>query len=265
MKTFRINGIELATVDRGAGPPVVLLHGFPLDHTMWNAQVEALSQHYRVLAPDLRGFGRSETGDAKVTMEQFADDVAALLDAAGVAGPITLAGLSMGGYVAWQFWRKHTHRLRALLLCDTRATADTAEAAAGRLDTAQRVLREGPGPLVDTMIPKLFAETTLEKDPGLIESVRRVMLSTSPAGIAAAARAVAERPDVTAWLDHIACPTLVLVGRLDRISTPDEMRSIALAIPGARFVEIAGAGHMAPLENPSAANAAMLDFLTGAI
>ena len=130
---------------------VVLVHGFPIDHAMWDAQVEALSRRCRVLAVDLRGFGRSEATDAPATMEQFADDLAGLLDALGVREPIVLGGLSMGGYVCFAFWRKYAARLRALVLCDTRAEADSPEAAAARRATALRVLDSGPGVLVDEM------------------------------------------------------------------------------------------------------------------
>ncbi|OHB84842.1 MAG: hypothetical protein A2V98_26640 [Planctomycetes bacterium RBG_16_64_12] len=265
MKTLHVNAVELATVDQGAGPPLVLVHGFPLDHTMWSAQVKALSARYRVIAPDLRGFGRSGASEGKVTMEQFADDLAALLEALDVDEPVVFCGLSMGGYVAWQFWSKYTYKVRALVLCDTRAVGDTRETAAGRLKTAEQVLREGPAPLVETMTPKLFAEATFQKRPELVESVRRVMLAADPRGVAAAARGMAERPDVTAWLGRIGCPTLVLVGQFDKISSPEEMRAIAAAIPGARFVEIAGAGHMSPLENPQEVNEAMLKFLADVI
>ena len=261
MKTLEVNGVELATVDSGAGVPVVLVHGFPLDHTMWDAQREALSRVYRVIAPDLRGFGRSGVTEGTVTMEQFADDLAALLDGLGVDEPVVLCGLSMGGYVAWQFWRKYAPRVRALVLCDTRAAADTPEAARGRLETADRVLREGPAPLVEAMIPKLLPESSRKKNPHVADSLRRVILAADPRGIAAAARGMAERPDVTALLGQIRCPTLVLVGRLDRISTPDQMRAIADAIADARFVPIAEAGHVSPMENPDAVSAAMLEFL----
>jgi len=261
MKTLDVNGVELATVDSGAGAPVVLVHGFPLDHAMWDAQLEALSRAYRVIAPDLRGFGRSGVTEGKVTMEQFADDLAALLDRLGIEEPVVLCGLSMGGYVAWQFWRKYAPRLRALVLCDTRAVADAPEAARGRLETADRVLREGPAPLADAMLPKLLPESSRKRNPHVADSLRRVILATDPRGIAAAARGMADRPDVTGLLGQIRCPTLVLVGRLDRFSTPDEMRAIADAIPGARFVPIAEAGHMSPMENPDAVNAAMLRFL----
>lgn len=261
MKTQIVNGVELAFVDRGTGPPVLLVHGFPLDHSMWDAQIDALSEKYRVIAPDLRGFGRSTVTDGAVAMEQFADDLAALLDALEIDESITFCGLSMGGYVAWAFWRKYRTRLRGLILCDTRATGDTPEVAAGRREMAEHVLREGPALLVEGMTPKLFGRTTMTDRPDIVDSLRRVMFGTDPCGIAAAARGMADRPDVTAELGRIDCPTLLVVGRQDAISTPDEMRAIARAIPGARLVEIAGAGHMSPLEKPAEVSAAMMDFL----
>lgn len=261
MKTLNVNGIEMAALDQGAGLPVLLVHGFPLDHTMWSAQVEALSEQHRVIAPDLRGFGRSGVTEGTVTMEQFADDLAALADALGVKGPVVFCGLSMGGYVAWQFWVKYSHRVRAMVLCDTRAVADAPEAARARMDTAEQVLREGPAPLAKAMIPKLIPESSRKKHPAMVRSLESVILATDPRGIAAASRGMARRPDFTAMLGQINCPALVVAGQLDRISTPEEMRAIADAIPGARFVEIPGAGHMSPLENPREANAALLQFL----
>lgn len=263
MKTLEVNGVELAVEDRGSGPVLLLVHGFPLDHTMWNAQIEALSDRCRVIAPDLRGFGRSGVTDGTVTMEQFADDMAGLIDALEIAAPIVFCGLSMGGYVAWQFWKKYTQRVRGLILCDTRAIADTPEVAAGRRETAERVVRQGPESLADTMMPKLLAEAALAANPRMAQSLRRMILSADAKGIAAAARGMAERPDVTSMLGGIHCPTLVVVGRFDAISTPSEMRSIADAIPDAHLVEIAGAGHMSPMENPAGVNAAIMEFLAG--
>jgi len=263
MKTQTVNGIQLAYVDAGAGRPVVLVHGFPLDHSMWKAQIGALSESYRVIAPDLRGFGRSGVSEGTVTMQQFADDLAALLDALQVDEPVVLCGLSMGGYVAWQFWRRHGWRLGGLILCDTRAVSDTPQAAAARREMAQRVLREGPAPLVAQMMPKLFAPSTAKDQPEVVESLRRVMLKTDPRGIAAAARGMAERPEMVSKLHQIDCPVLVIVGELDVISTVEEMRAIAGAIPRARLVEIAGCGHMAPLERAAEVSAALREFLGG--
>jgi 3-oxoadipate enol-lactonase len=261
MQTQTVNGIELALVDQGNGSPVVLVHGFPLDHTMWNAQIDALSEDYRVIAPDLRGFGGSGVSEGTVTMQQFADDLAGLLEALEVDEPVVLCGLSMGGYVALQFCQHHASRLCGLILCDTRALSDTPEVAAARREMAERVLREGPAPLVEQMMPRLFAEATIRDQPQLVDSLRRVMMAADPKGIAAAARGMAQRPDMVSRLGQIDCPTLVIVGQWDAISTPEEMRAIARAIPHARLVEIAGCGHMSPVERPAELSAAMLEFL----
>lgn len=251
----------MALVDQGAGAPLVLVHGFPLDHSMWSEQIAVLCGRCRVLAPDLRGFGRSAVTDGKVTMEQFADDLAATLDALEVTEPITLCGLSMGGYVVFEFWRKYGDRLAGVILCDTRAAADTPEAAAVRRETAERVLREGPAPLVETMVPKLLAESTRNGRPEVVEAIRRMILETDPRGIAAASLGMAERIDFTGELDKITIPTLVLAGELDVISTPEEMVGICRAIPHGRFVEIPGAGHMTPMENPAEVNEVIVEFL----
>ena len=196
-------------------------------------------------------------------MDQYADDLAGLLDGLAIREPVVLCGLSMGGYIAFQFWRRYAARLRGLILCDTRAAADTPEAAAARHGMAERVLREGPAPLVESMLPRLFAETTRQRQPQVVEQLRQVMMAGDPRGMAAAARGMAERPDMTPMLGEIRCPTLVLVGQNDVISTPAEMRGIAEAIPGAKFVEIPAAGHLAPLENAAEVNAAIAKFLAG--
>ena len=309
MRTLSVNGVRLATVDRGSGLPVLLVHGFPLDHTMWDAQVGVLSGRFRVIAPDLRGFGQSglavgqppsavgtvgqppsavvesaQPGAAvpqaavpqatvpqatvpqatlpqTVTMDQFADDLAALVDALGITERVVLCGLSMGGYIAFAFCRKYAARLRGLILCDTRATADTPEAAAGRRETAQRVLREGPAPLADAMLPKLLAPATLAKRPETVAALRKVILAGDPSGIAAALRGMAERADSTPLLAQIGCPTLVLSGQEDPLSPVDQMQALARQIPSARFVTIPGAGHLPPLEQPAETTAAIEGFL----
>jgi len=256
-----IGDISLQVAQRGAGKPLVLVHGFPLDHTMWAAQMAALSSRHLVLAPDLRGFGASGVTSGTVTMEQYADDLAALLDAMQIREPVTFCSLSMGGYVAWQFVARHRPRLARLILCDTRAAADTPDAAAGRLKTAERVLAEGAQVVADAMLPKLFAPQNLARNADYVQATREVILRTPPEGIAAALRGMAQRKDVTSQLATIDVPTLVLCGEHDGISPPAEMRQIAAAIPGAEYVEIADAGHMAPLENPLAVNAKIASFM----
>lgn len=265
MKTATLTSTEMTYVDRGSGLPVLLVHGFPLDHTMWSAQIDALADGVRVIAPDLRGFGRTPLGQVDpsrgISMQQYADELAELLDALAIREPIVLAGFSMGGYVAWQFVRRHANRLRALVLSDTRAAADTEEAREGRMKMAQHVAEWGSARVAEMMGPKLLAPRTFETKPAVVQAVRRVVEQTSPAAIAAAQRGMAARPDSTDLLPKIGVPTLVIVGAHDAISTRSEMESIARAIPGAHLAVIPGAGHMAPMENPAGVNEALARFL----
>jgi pimeloyl-ACP methyl ester carboxylesterase len=262
MKTLRIRDLEMAFVDEGSGLPLLLVHGFPLDHSMWKYQIAELAQHCRVIAPDLRGFGGTTAMPGIATMEQMADDLAALVDELGVHEKILFCGLSMGGYVGWQFARKYEDRLQALVACDTRAIADTPEQATSRRELAERVLREGPAPVAEAMLPKLFSGETLERRPDLVNATRDVILRTRPEGIVAALRGLAERPDVTEMLPKIGVATLVIVGEHDAISSPDEMQGIAASIPNAAWVVVPHAGHLSPLENPDVFNEALAQYIT---
>ena len=261
MPTAKVHEINLHYVERGRGLPLLLVHGFPLDYTMWQGQLEGLADRYRVIAPDLRGFGQSGVTAGLATMPRMADDLAQLLEGLAIHEPVALCGLSMGGYVAWQFGLRHRERLARLILCDTRAVGDAPEAAANRIGLADRVQKEGPAFVAETMIPKLFAPATIEAKAPCVEATRQVILRTNPQGIAAASRGMAQRPDVTPWLARFDMPALVVCGQHDAISKPDEMRGIAERMPSARFVEIAGAGHMAPLEKPAEVNAVIREFL----
>lgn len=194
-------------------------------------------------------------------MEQLADDMAELLDRLDIAEPITFCGLSMGGYVAWQFWQRHASRLARLILCDTRAVADTEEVASGRLIMAERVLSEGALIIADAMLPKLFAEQSVRQQRDIIEATREVIQATAPATIAGALRGMARRSDMTSELPSVHVPTLVICGEHDSISTANEMRSIADRLPNANFVEVAGSGHMTPLEDPHSVTSAIRVFL----
>jgi len=254
-------GIRMAVTDEGSGVPVLLVHGFPLSAGMWSKQVSVLQRTHRILAPDLRGFGGTEVTDGEVTMEQFADDLAALLDAMGVEEPIVLCGLSMGGYIALAFWHRHRERLKALILSDTRATADAPDAAKGRRDMADRVQREGPAPLVDQMLSKLISPATVRDRPQVRDELSSMMMGCAPVGVAAAARGLARRKDWTDQLGEIDLPALVLCGAEDAITTPAEMQRMAAAMPDARYVEIPGVGHVPPMEAPEAFNTEVRRFL----
>jgi pimeloyl-ACP methyl ester carboxylesterase len=265
MKRAALSTVELTYDDRGAGKPVLLIHGFPLNRSMWAAQIDALAGSFRIIAPDLRGYGVSTLGDADarqgISMERYADDLAELLNAINVREPVTLVGFSMGGYIAWQFVRKYAARVRALVQCDTKAAADTEEARQNRLKMAESIHEWGSARVADTLSPKFFSRRTQESKPEIVAAVRRMIESAPPDAIAAAQRGMAARPDVTSLLPQITVPTLLIGGAEDVISPPEEMRSIAAAMPSARYVEIADAGHMAPMENSDAVNAALLQFI----
>jgi 3-oxoadipate enol-lactonase len=241
---------------------VVLLHGFPLSREMWREQLTGLGSIYRVIAPDLRGHGDSPAPEGVYTMDEMADDVVELLDTLHITERVVLGGMSMGGYVALSLVARYPERIRALLLMDTRAGADSPEAAANRETSAQSVLSAGSSaPVVGAMVPKLFAKMTLEQRPERVEPMMTIMEKTSPRGIAGALRGMAARPDRRGELPGIKIPTLVLVGEQDVITPPAEAKAMAEAIPGARLEVIPDAGHMAAYENFSAANAAILQFL----
>ena len=261
MKHVSVRGGSLAVVDEGQGPPLLFVHGFPLDHSMWRAQRRHFARSRRVVLPDLRGFGASPPAGDVTTMQDFADDLAGLLDALGIDAPVCLCALSMGGYVAWQFAQRHPERLAGLVLCDTRATADAEEARRARAVTAARALAEGVAFLAEAMLTQLLSAATRATRPELVQEVRAQMLRASPAGVAAAARGMALRPDVSAWLPLCPVPSLVIVGAEDAISPPAEMRAIAQALPRSTFLEVPNAGHLTPLEQPGPVQHAIEEFL----
>lgn len=260
-RTVIVSGRRTNVWTQGAGLPLVLVHGFPLDHSMWNAQLEALEPHARVIAVDLPGFGASDSIAGERSMAEFADDVAGVLDALGVDEPIVFCGLSMGGYVGFEFFRRHRARLRALVLCDTRAAADAPEAAENRRKMADIVLQRGSGIAVETMEPRLVCDATRRNRPEVVAALRSVMGATAPSSIAAAQLGMAVRGDSTELLATIDVPCLYVVGDQDVISTAEEMQEMASATPGAEYSLIRDSGHMAPMEQPEAFNAALLGFL----
>ena len=261
IRAVTIDDATLSCIDAGEGHVLLFVHGFPLDHTMWAAQLDCFRQGYRVIAPDLRGFGKSDGANDLLTMEQFADDLKSLLDASRVEEPITLCGLSMGGYIAFQFALKYPGLLSRLILCDTRAAADSQEVQMNREVVASQVLEEGPEFLVDGMIEKLFAPISGQTNPEMIRQVKEVIRNSSPLAIAGASRGMAQRIDAQPYLADIEVPALVLCGSEDVITPPEEMEKFSRKMPRAEFHVIAGAGHMAPLEKPEPVNHLIQQFL----
>lgn len=254
--------VDLYTVDQGSGPVVLLVHGFPLDHSMWRYQIDSLSKSHRIIAPDLRGFGSSSAIETDVfTMRQFAEDLVALLNALNIPEPITVCGLSMGGYIAMELREIAAERIARWILCDTRASADTPEVARGRQLMANKVLADGMQGVADTMIPRLFAPTTVDADAQAVRNSRAVIDGARPASVAAAQWGMSQRGDFRQRLSGITMPTLVLCGEHDSITTSQEMRELADHIPNSHFEIIGAAGHMAPLENPHETNHQLSKFL----
>lgn len=263
MTTITLNRTQtrLTYRDRGTGPVVVLLHAFPLDARMWDAQFDALSDAYRVVAPDLPGFGGSE-GLEGLTVDAAADAVAELLDRLGADGPVVVGGVSMGGYVALAFARLYPQRVRALILADTKADPDD-EAAKGKRDEAiRRVQDHGTAALVEDMVPKLvFPDGPHAESVG--RRAREIGNGQNPTGIAAGLRALRDRPDARPGLGSVAAPALVIVGAHDAVTPPDKADELAAGLSNARLVRLADAGHLSNLEQPDAFTAAVRAFLDG--
>ena len=257
MPHITIDGVRLYYRESGSGPAAVFIHGYPLDHRLWVDQLAATSRLRRAMAPDLRGHGTSESsGEAILTMERLADDIAALLAGLGV-DRADVVGLSMGGYVALALWERHPQLFRTLTLVDTRAGADNPEARAGRDATATRIVEHGTTALADELLPVLLGPNA----PALARARLRTMIEATPyetaVGVLAGMR---DRADRTGLLETISVPVLVVTGADDRLIPPEQARLLAAAIPGARFEIIPGAGHLPPIEAPEALSRLLVDF-----
>jgi 3-oxoadipate enol-lactonase len=260
MTLVQINNIQLAYTDAGIGRPIVLIHGYPFNRSLWNEQVDVLSNSYRVIAPDLRGFGDSDAAAEPATMNRLAQDVASLMDHLEIPQAV-IAGLSMGGYVALAFCKQFPSRVRALILADTRAEADTEEGKQTREQQAEKALSEGMAGIADAMLPKLLTPETVSKRPDVVKRVRDMMLKTKPEGAAAALRGMAEREDLTSLLPKISVPTLIMVGAEDAITPVADSQKMSQAIVGSRLVVLENAGHVSNLERTEQFNEALLGFL----
>ncbi len=256
----RVNGIDLAYRVAGAGDPLLLIHAFPLNSAMWNQQITDLSDQFLVIAPDIRGFGQSELGDAPISLDQYAADLVALLDHLGI-GRVAVAGLSMGGYIAFALLRAAPGRISKLILADTRAEADTEEGRQARAQNAQLAEREGVPALVTQMLPKLLAP---DADATVHTQVRQIASANGAAGVAAALRAMAARPDATVHLGTTDIPALIIVGSADALTPLEAAQAMYRALPAARIVTIDGAGHLSNLEQPAAFTSTIRRFLAPA-
>ncbi len=258
-RQIEIDGVKLALDVQGDGMPVLFIHGFPLDRTVWQHVMAPLTGRRRV-APDLRGLGVSDVSDVGYSMERYADDMIAVLDALGEERAV-VCGLSMGGYIAFELLRRHPARVAALILVNSRAEADGPAARDAREEMIRLVRDEGTDALADLLMPKLLAPESVSAMPQVAERVHEMIRHAPAAGVIGALRAMRDRADSTAILGAIAIPTLVVAGREDQLIPVDHARSMSKLIPNAHFTLIAGAGHLAPMEQPVPTSRVVAEFL----
>ncbi|MFL5612875.1 MAG: alpha/beta fold hydrolase [Gemmatimonadaceae bacterium] len=257
--TTRTANASIGFDEIGSGQPIVFLHAFPLDSTMWAPQTSALADDFRCITIDTRGFGES-TATPPFTIDRYADDVIAVLDLLDIE-TTTVVGLSMGGYIAFALWRRAPHRVNALVLADTRAGVDTPDTRQRRHELIALAHSEGPGAVVERQLVGLLGKSTRERQPDVEESVRAIAQSATVDGIVGALEAMLGRQDSVPTLATIKVPTLIVVGDEDVITPPKEARAMHAAIQESRLEVLAGAGHLSSLEQPAAFNALMREFV----
>lgn len=250
-------GNTISVAARGSGPTLFLLHGFPLDHRMWRHQLESLSQYYHVVAPELRGFGGS-TLDAGYTLRELADDIEFVRQHLAGGQPIHLCGLSMGGYVAFEYWHVYRTNLQSLTLLNTKPAADDDAGKRARTAMADKAQATGTWSAVEPMMEKVLSPNTRERQSDVFQLVETMMRGARPEAIAAAQHAMAERRDFTPLLGSMRLPVLVVTGSHDPIAPPAATQEWSSLIPGAIYECLEEAAHLTPLERPEAINGLLM-------
>lgn len=269
LRDTTVRGRRLSYAESGSGRPLVLLHAFPLSHAMWRPQLDAPPPGWRLVAPDLRGFGASDRvppesakpAAGAQSMLDYAQDVAALIEELGLEQPV-VGGLSMGGYVAFALWRLMGPRFGGLVLADTRPEADTDEARGNRRKTQELLLDRGVAVVADQLLPKLLGATTLRERPSLADEVRELIMGNTAGAVHDALEALATRPDSTSLLAEIRCPTLIVAGREDALTPVALHEAMHAGIAGSRLEVIDDAGHLSNLECPAEFSRVLRDFLS---
>jgi pimeloyl-ACP methyl ester carboxylesterase len=262
MMQAELNGFSLHYEDAGAGTPLLLIHGFPLSAAIWREQTAALAGKFRVITPDLRGFGSSGMPDGACTMDLYADDMIALLDHLGLERA-AVCGMSMGGYVLLNLLERYPARVAGACFMVTKAAADDAEGRARRLLLADEVLQSGAAVAATAFSKMLFAPETAANRPELVAEVLQIMMAAQPAGLASGLLAMRERTDYSNRMDICTVPALVIGGEEDLAIPPEESRKLAAALPGSLLRMIPGAGHMVMMEQPAEVNRVLMEFLSG--
>jgi pimeloyl-ACP methyl ester carboxylesterase len=258
---IRLRDFHMDHEDLGTRAPLLFIHGYPLDRSLWAAQVNELSDITRAMAVDLRGHGGSDPTPGPYSMDLFADDLHEFLDALRVTQPAALCGLSMGGYVAFAFYRKYPARVAALILTATRAGADSPEGRANRDQALALAQEKGVSAIAESMLPRMLSPKTYQLRPDLAAHVREMMERTSLEGVLGDLAALRDRPDSTSTLAQIDRPTLILHGADDQLIPPSEAEAMHAAVKGSQLKIIPEAGHLLNLEQPEMFNEAVRGFV----
>jgi len=255
------NSRETSVREAGAGPALLLLHGYPLDGGMWSGVARRLSDRFRVLKPDLPG-RPDNPAEATGRIDDYADFIGAILE--GLTPPIGVAGFSMGGYVTLALLKRRPEGIGAIALIDTRAGADDETGRARREEAIEMVRTKGVDAIADSMLEKLLSTSSLARRD-LVDRLRRIILRQQAASVESDLKAMRDRPDSRAFLAEIAVPTLIVVGESDVLTPPAASEEMAAAIPDSRLVTVPGAGHLTPMESPVAVARALGDFFDSAL
>jgi pimeloyl-ACP methyl ester carboxylesterase len=258
---IKLNDFRMEYSDQGIGMPILLIHGYPLNRMLWEPQIQDLQGEARILAPDLRGFGGSDPIQGAYSMDLLAQDCFDFLNNIGAKQPVVIGGLSMGGYIAFAFYRLFPERVAALLLAATRAAPDSEEAKAGRNKSIELALERGATAIAEAMLPKMMSPKTYAQQPKLVDVVRKIMESASVEGIVGALKGMQTRPDSTPTLALIDKPTLVLHGADDQLIPLKEAQGMQAAIKNSRMEVLPDAGHLLNLEQPELFNRAVARFM----
>jgi len=256
-----IDGFKMAYESQGKGIPLLFIHGFPLNHRMWEPQMQSLSQTAGMVAPDLRGHGDSEPIEGPYSMDMLADDCVALLDALDIQQPVVVCGLSMGGYITLAMYRRYPERIRALILAATRAGGDSLDGKTNRDMAISQAEKDGAAATTASMLPKMMSPKTYKSNPDLVKQVESIMSSTSVQGIVGALEGMKSRPDSTPYLGEITVPTLIIHGEEDQLIPFQEAQSMHAAIANSTMILMSSAGHLLNMERPESFNQAVEDFI----
>ena len=257
---IKINDLSVFTAGEKKNTPFVLVHGFPFDHSMWDAQVKEFSKQFYCITYDIRGMGESSAGDGQFTMESFVDDLEIIVDELNLKKP-ALCGLSMGGYISLRAVERMEAKFSSLILCDTKSDPDNSEGKLKRAAGIKMINEEGVEKFVRQFVPNCFSENFMSAHKDEYKNVINRSQHNSPKGVKGCLLAMAGRTDTTPFLQNISIPTLVICGEKDKLTTPAVMKSMADKINNSEFIIISGAGHMSPVESVNIFNQKAKDFL----